>query len=246
MSPEYSIKKLLAAGIGNCFEITRCFRNEEEISSLHNPEFTMLEWYRVGADYKVVMEDFEKLFVKIIGKEKMKYQGKTYDLSLPWPRISFKEAFKKYAGRDVLKVNEADFYKIFFNKIEPEMAKSRRPFFIYDYPVSQAALARPKPDDPRFAERFEVFVAGVELGNCFTELIDAKEQKKRFEEDKRRRKSQGKTNYPIDEDFIEALKEGIPASSGIAVGVDRIIMLAADVSSISETMFFPGEELFDL
>jgi lysyl-tRNA synthetase class 2 len=246
MSPEFSIKKLLAGGIGNCFEITKCFRNEEEVSFLHNPEFTMLEWYRVEADYRAVMEDFEKMFVKIIGKEKMRYQGKTYDLSLPWPRISFKEAFKKYAGKDVLKVSEEDFYKIFFNEIEPEMAKSHRPFFIYDYPISQAALARPKPTNPRFAERFEVFVAGVELGNCFTELTDAKVQRERFEVDKTLRQAQGKTNYPIDEDFVEALKSGLPASAGIAVGVDRIIMLAADVPSISETMFFPGKELFDL
>jgi lysyl-tRNA synthetase class 2 len=192
------------------------------------------------------MEDFEKLFVKIIGKEKMRYQGKTCNLSLPWPRISFKEAFKKYAGKDVLKVSEEDFYKIFFNEIEPEMAKSHRPFFIYDYPISQAALARPKPTNPRFAERFEVFVAGVELGNCFTELTDAKVQRERFEVDKTLRQAQGKTNYPIDEDFVEALKSGLPASAGIAVGVDRIIMLAADVPSISETMFFPGKELFDL
>ena len=246
MSPEFSIKKLLAAGIGNCFEIAKCFRNEEEVSSLHNPEFTMLEWYRVGADYRDVMKDFEQMFLKIIGKDKMVYQEKEYDLSLPWPRISVSEAFEKFAHKDVLKVTDEDFYKIFFNEIEPALAKSNKPFFIYDYPISQASLSRPKKEDPRFAERFEVFSAGVELGNCFSELIDAKAQKRRFEKDLAERKKLGKTEYPIDNDLIDALKSGLPEVSGIAVGVDRLIMLAANVPAISDIMLFPGSELFGI
>lgn len=245
MSPEFSIKKLLAGGIGNCFEITKCFRNEEEVSTLHNPEFTMLEWYRINADYKDIMKDFEHLFLDIIGKDKLEYQGEVYDLSLPWPKIRIPDAFKKYAGKDVLKVSDEDFYKIYFNEIEPELLKMKKPYFIYDYPISQASLSKPAKD-PRFAERFEVFLGGIELGNCFSELTDAKEQKKRFETDKKDRKKMNKTEYPIDEDLIEALKEGIPAVSGIAVGVDRLVMLAANVSSIEETLFFPGKELFDL
>lgn len=246
LSPEFSIKKLLAAGVGNCFEITKCFRNEEEVSFLHNPEFTMLEWYRVGATYKDIMRDFENLFIEIIGKPKLVYQNATYDISLPWPRISFKEAFKKYAGKDIEGVKDEDFYKTFFNEVEPKLRKSKRPVFLYDYPVSQAALAKKSARDPRFAERFEVFVAGVEQGNCFSELTDYKEQKERFEKDKKERISLGKTNYPIDEDLLDALKEGIPDVSGIAVGVDRLVMLAADVPSISETLFFPAEEMFEL
>jgi elongation factor P--(R)-beta-lysine ligase len=246
MSPEFSIKKLLAGGVGNCFEITRCFRNEEEVSRLHNPEFTMLEWYRVGADYKDIMRDFENLFLKVVGKDKLKYQGETYDLSLPWPRIRIEDAFKKYAGKDVLKVSDENFYKIYFNEIELELLKLKKPHFLYDYPISQASLARKKESDPRFAERFEVFLAGIELGNCFSELTDAKEQRKRFETEKREREEKGKTEYPIDEDLIEALKSGLPVVSGIAVGVDRLVILAADVPTVAETMFFPGEELFDL
>ena len=246
MSPEYSIKKLLAAGIGNCFEITKCFRNEEEVSLLHNPEFTMLEWYRVGAVYKDIMKDFENLFIKIIGKEKLDYQGGTYDLSLPWPRISFKEAFEKYAERNIKDVKDEDFYKIFFNEVEPKLRKSKKPVILYDYPVSQAALARKSTKDPRFAERFEIFIAGIELGNCFSELTDCKEQKERFEKDKTLRRTQGKTDYPVDEDLLDALGQGIPQVSGIAVGVDRLVMLAANVPSISDTMFFPGSELFEL
>jgi len=246
MSPEFSIKKLLAEGIGNCFEITKCFRNEEEVSPLHNPEFTMLEWYRIHADYTDVMRDFEDLFVKIIGGSEFTYQGITYDITRPWPRISFEEAFKKYAGKNLDEVRDEDFYQIFFNDIEPKLRASKKPAIIYDYPVSQASLARKKASDPRFAERFEVFLAGVELGNCFSELTDATEQKKRFEADKTLRQAQGKTEYPIDEDLIEALKKGLPPVSGIAVGVDRLIMLAADVPTVSETMFFPGGEIFDL
>jgi len=246
MSPEFSIKKLLAGGVENCFEITKCFRNEEEVSRLHNPEFTMLEWYRVGVDYKDIMKDFENLFLKIIGKDKMEYQGEIYDLSLPWPRISFKEAFKKYANKNIEEVKDEDFYQIFFNEIEPKLRESHKPAIIYDYPISQAALARKSVKDPRFAERFEVFVAGIELGNCFSELTDEVEQRKRFEIEKALRKAQGKVKYPIDEDFLEALKAGLPESAGIAVGVDRLVMLAADAESISDTMFFPGSELFEL
>lgn len=252
MSPEYSIKKLLAAGIGSCFEITRCFRNEEEVSELHNPEFTMLEWYRVGANYFDVMEDFENLFIEIINKvnpkvdlKKWEYQGKTYDLTPPWPRVKIPDAFKKYTKIDVLKLLDEDFYKIYFNKVEPELKKMKKPYFIYDYPISQASLSKPSKD-PHFAERFEVFLAGLELGNCFSELTDAGEQRKRFKMEKKEREQIGKSKYPIDEDLIKALESGLPKVSGIAVGVDRLIMLAANVPSISETLFFPGKELFDL
>ncbi|EKE12367.1 MAG: hypothetical protein ACD_13C00228G0002 [uncultured bacterium] len=252
MSPEYSIKKLLSAGVGNCFEIAKCFRNEEETSNLHNPEFTMLEWYRVGANYFDVMQDFEKLFIEIVKKvnpeanlKKWEYQGKFYDLTPPWPRVRIADVFKKYAGSDVLEIPDEDFYQIYFNKVEPKLMQMEKPYFIYDYPISQASLAKPAKD-PRFAERFEVFLAGIELGNCFSELTDAKEQKRRFEEDKIQRRTQDKTDYPIDYDLIAALESGIPEVSGIAVGVDRLVMLAADASSIGETLFFPGKELFDL
>lgn len=275
MSPEYSIKKLLAAGVGSCFEITRCFRNEEEVSSLHNPEFTMLEWYRVDADYKDVMQDFENLFIRIIKDinpnidlADWNYQGEKYDLTLPWPRISVSEAFENYAGintetlLDEKKLLEAGnlrgynvtgnttweqmFYQIFLNEVETKIRDSHRPAIIYDYPISQASLSRPKKDDPRFAERFEVFLAGVELGNCFSELTDAGLQRERFEKDRLDRIKNSRTDYPIDEDLIEALKSGIPVVSGIAVGVDRLVMLASNSRSVSDTLFFPAKEMFDL
>jgi len=267
-SPEYSHKRLLAAGVGNLFEITRSFRNEEEVSRLHSPEFSILEWYRVNADYKDTMRDFENLFLKIIGNDKMTYQGETYGLGLPWPRVSVSKAFEKYSGIDSetllsekellvagkrkgYEVDEATtweqiFYQIFLNEIEPQLKKCKKPIFIYDYPLAQASLSRPKKEDPGFAERFEVFLAGVELGNCFSELIDAEAQHKRFESDLAERRKLGKTDFPIDEDFIEALRSGMPPSSGIAVGIDRLVMLAADAPSVSDTIFFPDNELFDL
>lgn len=252
MSPEFSIKKLLAGGLGNCFEITKCFRNDEEVSELHNPEFTMLEWYRVGANYFDIMEDFERLFIEIVKKvnpdvdlKKWEYQGKTYDLSSPWPRIRIPDAFQKYAKRNVLEVPDEDFYKVYFNEVEPEILKLGRPYFLYDYPISQASLSKPSKD-PNFAERFEVFLDKVELGNCFSELTDANLQLKRFEDDKKARVAQNKEDYPIDMDLIDALKSGLPTVSGIAVGVDRLVMLAGDSSSISDTLFFPGKEIFDL
>lgn len=275
MSPEYAIKKLLSAGVGSVFEITRAFRNEEEVSPTHNPEFTMLEWYRVNANYTHVMRDFEEMFCAIMRAVNSKidlsvwhYQGVTYDLTTPWPRWSITEAFEKISGVDADTLLEEKnlfeiaskkgynvspnttweqiFYQILFNEIEPAMKKTGKPVFLYDYPVSQASLSKKKESDPRFAERFEVFLAGMELGNCFSELLDADEQRVRFEEDYRIRRESGKTDYPIDIELLSALASGMPEVSGIAVGVDRLVMLAADVPTIADTLFFPAHELFDL
>ena len=238
MSPEFSIKKLLSEGVGSVFEITKSFRNEEEVSSLHNPEFTMLEWYRVGANYFDVMNDFENLFIKIIGSNKLNYQGKTYDLTKPWPRIRIPDVIRECP--------DEEFYKIFYNEVEPKLAKSNKPYFIYDYPISQASLSKPCRDNPNYAERFEVFLAGLELGNCFSELTDAKMQRDRFEKDLEERKKMGKTIYPIDEDLIKALERGLPEVSGIAVGVDRLIMLASNSAQVSDIISFPANEIFKI
>lgn len=226
-SPEYAIKKLLAAGMGSCFEITKSFRNEEEITRLHNPEFTMLEWYRVGADYKAIMQNCENLFTQILGN-KLSYQGENYDLSKPWTKISVSDAFEG-------KIPAAEnFYKDFFNLVEPKLKKLKRPVIIYDYPPYQAALA--KINKNGFAERFEIFLAGMELGNCFSELTDWQEQEKREKENLLERKKLGKTEFGIDSDFIAALKLGILPVAGIAVGVDRLVMLACDAATVGETM----------
>ena len=274
MSPEYAIKKILSGGVGSVFEITRAFRNNEEVSATHNPEFTMLEWYRVEADYTHIMRDFEQLFISVVSAvnpdvdlAKWVYQDETYNLSTPWPRWSVAEAFYTSCGinadtlldeKDLLAAAkqkgytveetttwEEIFYQLIFNEIEPAMKKTGQPVFLYDYPASQASLSRKKADDPRFAERFEVFLAGMELGNCFSELLDETEQRARFEADYKARQEAGKTLYPLDEDLLLALKSGLPTVSGIAVGVDRLVMLATNAATIAETLFFPAAELFD-
>lgn len=292
-SPEYAMKKLLAAGMGNIFQICKSFRNQESLGGSHNPEFTILEWYHTEADYLDVMDDFERMMFfiwqqlkkqnleNILDDGKVLFQGKEYQLKGPYPRFTVAELFKKYLNLDkdqllsteALKVkaiekgydisgleaikkeiqNEAfqeemiweELYnQLFLNEIETKLAEFNTPVFVYDYPASQAALSKKKKDDPRFAERFEVYMAGLELGNAFSELTDAKEQAERLKSELKLRDELGKTKYTLDEDFIEALEVGMPETGGIAVGVDRLVMLFADTEDINDTLFFPAKELF--
>ena len=268
-SPEYSLKKLLSAGFTKMFELAKVFRGKESFGGIHNTEFTMLEWYRAKSDYRQIMKDTESLVYflnkKINKSGYLNYQGKKIDLSMPWPRIKVKEAFLKYAGVNLDKAKTlktfksqiknkeylADdwnsmFYSVFLNEIEPKLRSLNKPYFLYDYPLSQAWLSRKKASDPRFAERFEVFLAGIELGNCFSELLDSKEQELRLKKSHEERRSSGKSLYPVDKELIKALDRGLPEVSGIAVGVDRLIMLAGNFESISDTLFFPAQEIFDL
>lgn len=260
-SPEVSIKKLLVGGIGNCFEISRSFRNGEMDSRFHQPEFTLLEWYRVGANYEKIMEDCEKLIaylnLRIKNKKedlKITYQGREIDLTAPWERISVVQAFLKYAkvpysaidnlekirrvavkkGYSVKKEDswEQLFHQIYLNEVEPHLGRGR-PTVIYDYPKELAALAKIKKTDPRFCERFEFYIGGLELGDCYTELTDWREQEERF------KKELKKVSVVADSDFLAALKTGLPDCAGIAVGVDRLVMLFADVVDIKETLPFP-------
>lgn len=274
-SPEFAMKKLLSAGSGSIFTITKSFRNGEGRSSKHNPEFTILEWYAANGDYWTVAEQFEELMLHILDTvhspdqrvrgSMITYQGKEYSLTTPWERISVAEAFETYAGIDTptmldeAKLKEKGREKgytitdattweeiwnqIIANEIEPRLGTAG-PTILYDYPASQAALSRKKADDPRFAERFEVFLAGMELGNCFTELTDWQEQEARCLADLEERKNLGKTEFPMDTDFIDALKMGMPPTGGIAVGVDRLASLFADVPSITDVLYFPVEEMF--
>jgi lysyl-tRNA synthetase class 2 len=272
-SPEYALKKLLVAGLGNIFQICKCLRNGEGKSGKHNPEFTIMEWYRAEADYTDVMKDCENMFLFILEQVKkrkdgiLEYQGKKYDISTPWERVSMAEAFQKYAGIDTDTLLseekltaaarkkgytidaettwESLYNQIFLNEIEPHLGQTK-PTIVYDYPASQAALSRKKENDPRFAERFEFYVGGVELGNAFSELTDPDEQEKRLLEEEKLRKELGKIVYEHDPDFIDALRVGMPRSSGIAVGIDRIVMLFVDAPSIKETLFFPVEDMFEL
>lgn len=278
-SPEPFLKKLLVAGIGNCFALPKSFRNTEDKSRTHNPEFTILEWYRVHADYTDIMQDCEELLMFIntyllrskpdhgaTRATELIYQGKCVDLSAPWERLSMTEAFRRYAKMDLTKaltkegiapmakkkgytIRDTDgweelFDQIFLNEVEPHLGRGK-PTILYDYPAAVAALSRTKHSDPRFAERFELYIEGLELGDAYSELTDWKEQLDRFNLEYEERKRLGKVEHPIDMDFIEALKVGMPPAGGIAVGVDRLIMLFADVRDIANTMFFPAGELFE-
>ena len=277
-SPEPFLKKLLVAGIGNCFSLPKSFRNTEDKSKTHNPEFTILEWYRVDADYTDIMRDCEELLLFInaylmrSGKgegtsrpTELVYQGKRVDIAAPWERLTMIEAFKTYAhinlehalereplaklakakGYRVAATDEWEeiFHQIFLNEVEPHLGR-RKPTILYEYPSDLAALAELKKDDDRFAERFEFYVEGLELGDAYTELTDWEEQLARFELEEAERSRLGKIAHPIDMDFIEALKVGMPRAGGIAVGVDRLIMLFADASDIADTLFFPAKDLF--
>ena len=263
-SPEVPLKKLLVAGIGNCYSLTKSFRNMETQGNLHNPEFTILEWYRVGADYFDIMKDCEKLLASLVGNTTLTYQGKTIDLSAPWERLTVAAAFKKYADVNfdafldfeqakqivakkgyVVEKNstwEQLYNQVFLNEIEGKLGQEK-PTILYEFPAAVAALAKLKTGDPRFAERFEFYIAGLELGDAYSELTDPIEQEERFKKELVELKRLGKTTYDYDHDFIEALKVGLPKCSGIAVGVDRLVMLLADTEDIADTLFFPvGEE----
>lgn len=248
---------------------------EDLRSTTHNPEFTILEWYETGVTYFDLMDECEELlrymydFVggNVLNQSErwLEYQGNKMNLSLPWERISVAEAFKKYCdigidelldesallevarnkGYDVAGANWEQVYnQIFLNEIEPHFGWER-PTILYEYPASQAALSRKKKEDPRFAERFEFYIFGKEIGNAFGELNDASEQESRLKLEYEERKLLGKTMYEIDVDFIDALKVGMPDSSGIAVGVDRLVMLFANAKTVQETLWFPAKELFD-
>jgi elongation factor P--(R)-beta-lysine ligase len=274
-SPEYAMKKLLVAGLPRIYQICKSFRNGEEVSRGHNPEFTILEWYRAHADYRAIMADCEELFVAIwrslnsaaqsTDEPALNVGGTQVTLAPPWERITVHDAFARYASVDLDAIDteaamraclahkgyavgpettwEQGYHQIFLNEIEPQLGQSR-PTILYEYPASMAALARRKPADPRYAERFEVYIAGIELGNAFSELTDAGEQLARLQAERAERTASGKTLYEIDADFIAALRVGMPPSAGIAVGVDRVVMLFAGASSIQETLWFPADELF--
>ncbi|HEX5416453.1 MAG TPA: EF-P lysine aminoacylase EpmA, partial [Chloroflexota bacterium] len=269
-SPEYAMKKLLAAGVAPIFQICKSFRNREDVSARHNPEFTILEWYRANADYTAIMQDCEELFRAVARAVRPEsegsrwwYQGKSIDLAGPWERLSVREAFARYAGvelrRDLYRLTEIArakgypmtsdntweqaYHQIFLNEIEPCLGQTT-PTILYEYPIELAALARASASDPTVAERFELYVAGLEMANAFGELTDSGEQLRRLQLEQEERRALGKTPYGVDDDFIHALSRGIPPSAGIALGIDRLAMFFADVASIREVLWFPADELF--
>jgi len=244
-SPELCMKRMLSSGFDKIFQICRCWR-EGERGSLHHPEFTLLEWYRAGCDYRVLMIECEGLIRALaeamdMGK-KIAYQGREIELDEPWERISVKEAFQSYARISMIDALEQDLFdEIMVRDIEPKLGL-KKPTFIYDYPAERGAMARLKQEDPTLAERFELYIGGLEIANAFSELIDVEEQRKRFHKENENRGRLSKTLYPMPDKFLYEL-EDMPPSAGIALGVDRLVMVFLNARTIDEVVAFTPEEL---
>ncbi len=269
-SPEYTMKKMLAAGFDKIFYLGKCFRDYESFGGTHNPEFTMCEWYRTQVDYFKIMEDTESLINYILDKLKnnfqfpiSNFQSNPNDKIIKFNKITMKDLWKKYVSVDLdeyltkgkmfelcknfdydpgeSEEYEDLFYRIFLNEIEPKLIK---PTIVYNYPAQMAALSKLAKADPRYAERFEIYINGLELANAFSELTDSGEQLKRLQEEKTLKEKLGKDVYDVDLEFIEALKN-MPESAGIALGVDRLVMLFGGLQNIDNVITLPMSKLFN-
>ena len=268
-SPEFAAKKLLAAGERRIFEFARVFRNRER-GALHHPEFTLLEWYRANEPYEAVMADCAAILAvaaRTAGASEVRFRGRTADPFAPPERISVADAFARHAGigllatldgragdRDALAhaaaaagVRCADdddwsdiFSRVLVERIEPNLGIGRATI-LDRYPLVEAALARPTRADPRVAERFELYVCGVEVANAFGELTDAAEQRRRFELEMAEKQRRYGERYPVDEDFLAALA-GMPPACGSALGFDRLVMLVTGASWVDQVIWTPMPE----
>ena len=244
-SPELCMKQLLAAGYPRIFQISKCFR-EAERGSKHLPEFTMLEWYVAQFDYYQLMEQCEAMLItalKDMGHtQDIIWQNNKINLASPWERISVADAFSKYAPTGLQEALHQDrFDEILVEYIEPRLGIDR-PTFIYDYPAKLAALAKIKKSDPNVAERFELYIGGLELANGFSELTDAREQRQRFEEALELRAAKNWACYAMPEKFLTAL-EHLPPCAGIALGIDRLAMILSNADKIDDVVAFTPETL---
>ena len=244
-SPELCMKRLLAAGYPRIYQICKCFRRKER-GQRHLPEITLLEWYQIGTDYRHMMDQCQALVVHIANRINqfpiIEYQNKTINLTPPWPRMTVEEAFHRFGSIDLTTALKHDrFDEVMGLEIEPYLG-IQQPIILYDYPLEHAALARLKPSHTTVAERFELYIAGLELCNAFTELNDAVEQRGRFIAELSHRKNAGKATYPLPELFLKAI-ESMPDASGNAFGIDRLVMLFADSNRIDDVVAFIPEEL---
>ncbi len=266
-SPEFAAKKLIAAGERAIFELARVWRNRER-GPLHHPEFTLLEWYRAEAPYALLMDDcaaLVRLAAEAAGTRALSWRGATCDPFAAPERLSVAEAFARHAGIELMASVDADgrtdraalvqmavsagvrvapddswsdiFSRVIVERVEPQLGLGR-PTILYEYPLAEAALARPTPHDPRLAERFELYACGVEVANCFGELTDPGEQRARFEADMTEKARLYGERYPIDEGLLAALPH-MPPTSGGALGLDRLVMLATGAGRIEEVLWSP-------
>lgn len=244
-SPELCMKQLLAAGYPRVFQLCKCFRKNER-GGRHLPELTMLEWYTVGASYLDMMAQCEEMIGAVareLGRNlKLSYQGVDVDLRPPWERLSVSQAFEKYARVSAEEsLEKGIFDETLAFSVEPHLGNAR-PLFLYDYPAACGSLARLKAGSTHLAERFELYIHGIEICNAFSELTDANEQRVRFEKEMELRKAMGKAVYPLPELFLKSL-EKMPPAAGNALGVDRLVMLLADTAIIDDVIAFTPEEL---
>ncbi|HIJ37336.1 MAG TPA: EF-P lysine aminoacylase GenX [Rhodospirillaceae bacterium] len=267
-SPELAMKKLLVAGLTRIFQIAHVWRDGER-SPLHHPEFTMLEWYRIGANCARLVEDCAGLLVqtaRAAGVDRFRRGARWCDPMAQPIMLSVADAFTDYAGVDLLAscqdplhpdreklagqtkdaglyVGENDswediFFRIMLERIEPHLG-DKAPLVLYRYPLTLAALAKPCADDPRLAERFELYICGLELANAFDELTDAVEQRRRFLADLALKEQIYGIHMPLDEDFLDAIAAGLPNCAGIALGIDRLVMLATGAEDIEAVLWAP-------
>ncbi|MEO9173927.1 MAG: lysine--tRNA ligase [Gaiellales bacterium] len=263
IATELYLKRLIVGGLERVYEIGKNFRNEG-VSFKHNPEFTLLEWYEAYADVDDAMTRTESLVaaaaVAANGTTRVVRNGVEVDLAPPWPRIPLMRAIHERTGIDVLAVRDPDELRrlaveagaaaaagdrtwpqlvdrLLSHFVEPDITA---PVFLVDYPVELSPLARRREDDPTMVERFEAFVAGMEIANGFSELNDADDQFSRFQEQVRNRESGDDEAQPLDEDYVEALRYGMPPTGGVGLGIDRLVMLLADRHSIRDVILFPA------
>ena len=239
-SPELCMKRLLAQGCPQIFQICPCFRKGER-GRLHQEEFTMLEWYHAGWSYLELMEECEQMIQQVAGRDSICRSGKEISLPAPWQRLTVNDAFRRYAGISAEEaVRKGEFDLLLVEKVEPELGWES-PVFLYDYPIELASLARPKPGCPELAERFELYIGGIELANGFSELTDSVTQRRRFSEEIRKVDNGGKPGR-MPEKFLAALEE-LPDCAGIALGLDRLFMLLLERDCLAEVLPFTEADL---
>ncbi len=268
-SPEYAMKKMLSAGFDKIFYLGKCYRDFESLGGMHNPEFTMIEWYRCNKDFFALMDDMEGLLNFLNTKLADNFQFSIFNfqtiLNFEFRKISMRELWQEvidvdlgeYLNRDKMfelcvekgfnpdenESYEELFYRVFLREIEPKLQDMGN-LIVHHYPVQMAALSKLSDKYPGYAERFEVYIKGIEIANAFTELTDADEQLKRLRDEQIERKRLGKQVYEIDQEFIEALKN-MPESAGIALGVDRLVQVLLGCKNIDDVLILPASDLFN-
>lgn len=266
-SPEFAMKKLLVAGMGRIWQLARVFRDGER-SWKHHPEFSMLEWYRTGAGWRDIAAEAAELVRALAGPALLRGEAEC-DLAAPWRFLTVADAFREHAGIELadtvddprrpspgrlrlaagaIGVRTAGgdswedvFFRIFLDRIEPRLGRDV-PVVLHSWPVSMAAMARPSPDDPSVAERFEIFACGVELANGYGELTDAAEHRRRFAETAEWRRREGRAEWPADDELLRAVEAGMPDCAGVAMGFDRLVMLATGAARIEDVLWVPVAE----